>query len=142
MQLYRRGDAGRLRTEKKTGRQGDRNYAALATRLVGIIMDGKGKCKGEFPQILRREKDEKNSGRILRKWIDKQGGSVLIYCKCSEVRTEAPRWRDVRVVEGTGLENRRRASVRGFESHSLRQPKDTRNLTDAEVPKRPKALPC
>ena len=30
-------------------------------------------------------------------------------------------WRDVRAVEGTGLENRRRASVRGFESHSLRQ---------------------
>ena len=29
-------------------------------------------------------------------------------------------WRDVRAVEGTGLENRRRASVRGFESHSLR----------------------
>ena len=74
MQLYRRGDAGRLRTEKKTGRQGDRNYAALATRLVGIIMDRKGKCKGDFPQILRREKDEKNSGGILRKWIDKQGG--------------------------------------------------------------------
>ena len=31
-----------------------------------------------------------------------------------------PWWRDVRAVEGTGLENRRRASVRGFESHSLR----------------------
>ena len=30
-------------------------------------------------------------------------------------------WRDVRAVEGTGLETRRRASVRGFESHSLRQ---------------------
>ena len=29
-------------------------------------------------------------------------------------------WRDVRAVEGTGLENRRRANVRGFESHSLR----------------------
>ena len=29
-------------------------------------------------------------------------------------------WRDVRVVEGTGLENRRGASLRGFESHSLR----------------------
>ena len=29
-------------------------------------------------------------------------------------------WRDVRAVEGTGLENRRRESVRGFESHSLR----------------------
>ena len=35
--------------------------------------------------------------------------------------TDSPAvWRDVRVVEGTGLENRRRASVRGFESHSLR----------------------
>ncbi len=31
-------------------------------------------------------------------------------------------WRDVRVVEGTGLENRRCESIRGFESHSLRQP--------------------
>ena len=30
-------------------------------------------------------------------------------------------WRDVRAVEGTGLENRRGASLRGFESHSLRQ---------------------
>ena len=29
-------------------------------------------------------------------------------------------WRDVRVVEGTGLENRRCGSIRGFESHSLR----------------------
>ena len=29
-------------------------------------------------------------------------------------------WRDVRAVEGTGLENRRCESVRGFESHSLR----------------------
>ena len=29
--------------------------------------------------------------------------------------------RDVRAVEGTGLENRRGASLRGFESHSLRQ---------------------
>ena len=29
-------------------------------------------------------------------------------------------WRDVRAVEGTGLENRRGASLRGFESHSLR----------------------
>ena len=35
--------------------------------------------------------------------------------------TPAASWRDVRAVEGTGLENRRRASVRGFESHSLRQ---------------------
>ena len=30
-------------------------------------------------------------------------------------------WRDGRVVEGSGLENRRYASIRGFESHSLRQ---------------------
>ena len=29
-------------------------------------------------------------------------------------------WRDGRVVEGSGLENRRYASIRGFESHSLR----------------------
>ena len=35
--------------------------------------------------------------------------------------TLAASWRDVRAVEGTGLENRRRESVRGFESHSLRQ---------------------
>ena len=35
--------------------------------------------------------------------------------------TDSPAvWRDVRVVEGTGLENRRCGSIRGFESHSLR----------------------
>lgn len=31
-----------------------------------------------------------------------------------------PDWRDVRAVEGGGLENRRGASLRGFESLSLR----------------------
>ena len=53
-------------------------------------------------------------------------------------------WRDVRAVEGTGLENRRRVSVRGFESHSLRQILSFFFLTIAyaEVPKRPKGLPC
>ena len=37
------------------------------------------------------------------------------------VRRWSSIWRDVRAVEGTGLENRRGASLRGFESHSLRQ---------------------
>ena len=37
--------------------------------------------------------------------------------------TPAASWRDVRAVEGTGLENRRRASVRGFESLLLRHKK-------------------
>ena len=53
--------------------------------------------------------------------------------------TAPSEWRDVRVVEGTGLENRRRASARGFESHSLRQ---ILNQEYAEVPKWPKGLPC
>ena len=48
-------------------------------------------------------------------------------------------WRDVRAVDGTGLENRRCESIRGFESHSLRQ---TALYGFAEVPKWPKGLPC
>ena len=44
---------------------------------------------------------------------------MVSYQKCSDGGQLSP-WRDVRAVEGTGLENRRRASVRGFESHSLR----------------------
>lgn len=43
-------------------------------------------------------------------------------------------WRDGRAVEGTGLENRRRATYRGFESHSLR--------SCGEVPKRLKGTVC
>ena len=40
---------------------------------------------------------------------------------CLGVRKWSTIRRDVRAVEGTGLENRRGASLRGFESHSLRQ---------------------
>ena len=45
---------------------------------------------------------------------------ICYYTKSVREEDNLPLWRDVRVVEGTGLENRRRASVRGFESHSLR----------------------
>ena len=49
--------------------------------------------------------------------------------------------RDGWVVESTGLENRRCESIRGFESHSLRQSYINCRLY-AEVPKWPKGLPC
>ena len=65
----------------------------------------------------------------------------ICYHTISVQEDNLPLWRDVRVVEGTGLENRRRASVRGFESHSLRHA-FTIAYESAEVPKRPKGLPC
>ena len=45
---------------------------------------------------------------------------MVLYKSAREKDTPAPPWRDVRAVEGTGLENRRSVSFRGFESHSLR----------------------
>ena len=57
--------------------------------------------------------------RIRRKLVDKASSCMVSCQKCSDGGQLSP-WRDVRAVEGTGLENRRRASVRGFESHSLR----------------------
>ena len=45
--------------------------------------------------------------------------------------------RAIREKTPTGLENRRCESIRGFESHSLRQ-----KILYAEVPKWPKGLPC
>ena len=55
-----------------------------------------------------------------RNSVDKLPFDMLSYVSCSRHGMPSS-WRDVRVVEGTGLENRRRASARGFESHSLRQ---------------------
>ena len=45
---------------------------------------------------------------------------MVRYKSARVMDTPATQWRDVRAVEGTGLENRRGASLRGFESHSLR----------------------
>ena len=57
--------------------------------------------------------------REEQNFLDKNGQVCYDITRVQE--TAPSEWRDVRVVEGTGLENRRRASARGFESHSLRQ---------------------
>ena len=57
--------------------------------------------------------------RGRQNFVDKKRG--ICYDTMRVQETAPSEWRDVRVVEGTGLENRRRASARGFESHSLRQ---------------------
>ena len=49
---------------------------------------------------------------------------VILFLRLG-VRRELIIRRDGRAVEGTGLENRRCESIRGFESHSLRQLKNS-----------------
>ena len=61
--------------------------------------------------------------KILVFYVDKQYFNMVILFLRLRVRRELIIRRDGRAVEGTGLENRRRASVRGFESHALRQRK-------------------
>ena len=77
--------------------------------------------------------------KILVFYVDKQYFNMVILFLRLRVRRELIIRRDGRAVEGTGLENRRCESIRGFESHSLRQLIYHR---PAEVPKRPKGLPC
>ena len=83
-----------------------------------------------------RAKTRERSVKII---VDKPGKTMVLL----DLRLK-PMRRDVRVVEGTGLENRRCASIRGFESHSLRHfsKPDMLFSTHAEVPKWPKGLPC
>ena len=59
--------------------------------------------------------------KILVFYVDKQYFNMVILFLRLRVRRELIIRRDGRAVEGTGLENRRGASLRGFESHSLRQ---------------------
>ena len=75
--------------------------------------------------------------KILVFYVDKQYFNMVILFLRLRVRRELIIRRDGRAVEGTGLENRRCESIRGFESHSLRQ-----ISISAEVPKWPKGLPC
>ena len=77
--------------------------------------------------------------KILVFYVDKQYFNMVLLFLRLRVRRELIIRRDGRAVEGTGLENRRCESIRGFESHSLRQFIYHR---PAEVPKRPKGLPC
>ena len=76
--------------------------------------------------------------KILVFYVDKQYFNMVILFLRLRVRRELIIRRDGRAVEGTGLENRRCESIRGFESHSLRQ---TALYGFAEVPKWPKGLP-
>ena len=62
-----------------------------------------------------------NSMKILVFYVDKQYFNMVILFLRLRVRRELIIRRDGRAVEGTGLENRRCESIRGFESHSLRQ---------------------
>ena len=78
--------------------------------------------------------------KILVFYVDKQYFNMVTLFLRLRVRRELIIRRDGRAVEGTGLENRRCESIRGFESHSLRQLK--KHHRPAEVPKRPKGLPC
>ena len=80
------------------------------------------------------------SVKNLAFYVDKQYFNMVILFLRLRVRRELIIRRDGRAVEGTGLENRRCESIRGFESHSLRQLK--KHHRPAEVPKRPKGLPC
>ena len=81
--------------------------------------------------------------KILVFYVDKQYFNMVILFLRLRVRRELIIRRDGRAVEGTGLENRRCESIRGFESHSLRQMEHRlKNSTFAEVPKWPKGLPC
>ena len=61
--------------------------------------------------------------KILVFYVDKQYFNMVILFLRLRVRRELIIRRDGRAVEGTGLENRRCESIRGFESHSLRQMK-------------------
>ena len=61
------------------------------------------------------------SMKILVFYVDKQYFNMVILLLRLRVRRELIIRRDGRAVEGTGLENRRCESIRGFESHSLRQ---------------------
>ena len=76
--------------------------------------------------------------KILVFYVDKQYFNMVTLFLRLRVRRELIIRRDGRAVEGTGLENRRCESIRGFESHSLRQ----KINMYAEVPKWPKGLPC
>ena len=58
--------------------------------------------------------------KILVFYVDKQYFNMVIWFLRLRVRRELIIRRDGRAVEGTGLENRRCESIRGFESHSLR----------------------
>ena len=59
--------------------------------------------------------------KILVFYVDKQYFNMVILFLRLRVRRELIIRRDGRAVEGSGLENRRCESIRGFESHSLRQ---------------------
>ena len=61
-----------------------------------------------------------SSMKILVFYVDKQYFNMVILFLRLRVRRELIIRRDGRAVEGTGLENRRCESIRGFESHSLR----------------------
>ena len=61
------------------------------------------------------------STKNLAFYVDKQCFDMVILFLRLGVRRELIIRRDGRAVEGTGLENRRCESIRGFESHSLRQ---------------------
>ena len=61
------------------------------------------------------------SMKILVFYVDKQYFNMVIWFLRLRVRRELIIRKCGRAVEGTGLENRRCESIRGFESHSLRQ---------------------
>ena len=63
----------------------------------------------------------------------------VVYFDCEEAGHPRTR-RDGRAVEGSGLENRRSANYRGFESHSLRLNKWTRTWGGAGVDDRGRLL--
>ena len=59
--------------------------------------------------------------KILVFYVDKQYFNMVTLFLRLRVRRELIIRRDGRAVEGTGLENRRCESIRGFESHPVRQ---------------------
>ena len=84
---------------------------------------GCGPVEQGRPGILHLVKAENGGGKFWtgrNKLVDKLVSHMVSYFKCLRGGRPTELRRDVRVVEGTGLENRRGASLRGFESHSLR----------------------
>ena len=86
---------------------------------------------------------------MRREWLTKGGEVtiletrlVVIGLKDICVLLDEVNWRDVRVVEGSSFENCRGASLRGFESLSLRNNYRLSNEFLGEVREWPNRAPC
>ena len=77
--------------------------------------------------------------KILVFYVDKQYFNMVILFLRLRVRRELIIRRDGRAVEGTGLENRRCESIRGFESGTGHHPKKAMLFREPLRTKNPRA---